>query len=42
MRQIRLGLEKDLDVSRYARRDIDYRRMEEIRYDLEDENEASH
>ena len=40
--QIRLGLESSIDASRYARTDIDYRNMEELRYELEEQKEASY
>ena len=42
MRQIRLGLESGIDANRYARADIDYRNMEELRYELEEQQDASY
>ena len=34
MRQIRLGLEENLDVSTYAKIEFDWKQMREIRLDL--------
>lgn len=38
MRQIRIGLEDDLDVSIYAKSEFSANQMEEIRYSLKSED----
>ena len=39
---LRCMFAKGVDISRYARTDIDYRNMEELRYELEEQKEASY